>query len=74
MGAPYEENGVVYIYHGNADGIKHRAAQVIRGENIDPQIKGFGISLSKGLDIDENHYNGTCLRSLWVNNDKIVKK
>ncbi|XP_023711534.1 integrin alpha-9 isoform X2 [Cryptotermes secundus] len=57
VGAPYEGNGVVYIYHGSVDGIKYEPAQIIQAENIDPQIKGFGISLSKGADVDGNHYN-----------------
>ena len=69
MGAPYEQNGVVYIYHGCADGIKHKPVQIVQAENIDPRIKGFGISLSKGLDIDENHYNGMCLHACRVNED-----
>jgi integrin alpha 7 len=59
VGAPYEGNGAVYIYHGSVDGIKHEPSQIIRAENIDPRIKGFGISLSKGADVDGNHYNGT---------------
>jgi hypothetical protein len=59
VGAPYEGNGTVYIYHGSVDGVKHEPTQIIRAENIDPRIKGFGISLSKGVDIDGNHYNGT---------------
>jgi hypothetical protein len=58
VGAPYEGNGAVYIYHGSVDGIKYEPAQIIRAENIDPHIKGFGISLSKGADVDGNHYNG----------------
>jgi hypothetical protein len=71
VGAPYEQNGVVYIYHGSADGIKHKSAQIIQAENIDPQIKGFGISLSKGVDIDENHYNGTCLHACRLSDDEV---
>jgi hypothetical protein len=59
VGAPYEGNGVVYIYHGSVDGLKHEPAQIIRAEDIDQRIKGFGISLSKGVDVDGNHYNGT---------------
>jgi hypothetical protein len=59
VGAPYEGSGVVYIYHGSVDGVKHEPKQIIRAENIDSGIKGFGISLSKGADIDGNHYKGT---------------
>jgi integrin alpha 7 len=60
VGAPYEENGVVYVYHGSADGIKYKPTQIIQAEKIDERLKAFGISLSKGVDIDGNHYNGTC--------------
>jgi hypothetical protein len=63
VGAPYEGNGVVYIYHGSVDGIKHEPTQIIRAEDIDPRIKGFGISLSKGVDVDGNNYNGTPTRA-----------
>lgn len=75
VGAPYEENGVVYIYHGSAEGIKHKPAQIIKAETIDQRIKGFGIGLSKGVDIDGNHYNGRYWGASWVNDDKVeVKK
>lgn len=71
VGAPYEENGVVYVYHGSAEGIKHKPAQIIQAVTIDQQIKGFGIGLSKGVDIDGNHYNGRCWHACWVNDDKV---
>jgi hypothetical protein len=48
----------VYVYHGCLEGVKYRPAQIIQAESIDPQIKGFGISLSKGVDVDGNHYKG----------------
>jgi hypothetical protein len=59
VGAPYEGAGAVYIYHGDKMGIVFDPAQKILAENIDSRLKGFGISLSNGVDVDGNHYNGT---------------
>jgi len=58
VGAPYEGDGAVYIYHGDKSGIVFDPVQKILAENIDPRLKGFGISFSNGEDIDGNHYNG----------------
>jgi hypothetical protein len=72
VGAPYEENGVVYVYHGSTDGIKQMPAQIIQAKVIDQRIKGFGISLSKGVDIDGNHYNGKYCHACWVNDNNLA--
>lgn len=58
VGAPYEDKGAVYIYHGDKTGILFEPVQRILAESIDPRLKGFGISFSNGADIDGNHYNG----------------
>lgn len=58
VGAPYEGNGVVFIYHGDKTGIVFEPVQKIFAEKIDPGLNGFGISLSGGVDVDGNHYNG----------------
>ncbi|CAN7976434.1 unnamed protein product [Ixodes persulcatus] len=62
VGAPYEnEVGAVYIYHGNVilDG-KSEYAQRIAASSVSSRIgvplKGFGISISKGFDVDSNRY------------------
>ncbi|KDR08411.1 Integrin alpha-PS3 [Zootermopsis nevadensis] len=57
VGAPYEGNGVVFIYHGDKSGIIFEPVQKIFAEKIDPGLNGFGISLSGGVDVDGNHYN-----------------
>ncbi|KAG8232052.1 hypothetical protein J437_LFUL012003 [Ladona fulva] len=59
VGAPYEEDGsgAIYIYHGKHNGLNSKYSQRISAQQIDSAIKGFGISISKGLDIDSNHYN-----------------
>jgi len=58
VGAPYEGTGAVYIYNGDKSGIVFEPAQKILAENIDPRLKGFGISFSSGEDIDGNYYKG----------------
>ncbi|KAK4884517.1 hypothetical protein RN001_000788 [Aquatica leii] len=58
IGAPYENenSGVVYIYRGSAYGLTSEPSQRIVGKDFDPNIKGFGISISKPTDIDMNRY------------------
>jgi hypothetical protein len=60
VGAPYEESGtgVIYIYHGGKQGPKREVSQRIIGSEVHPQILGFGISFSRSLDVDGNHYPG----------------
>jgi hypothetical protein len=60
VGAPYEESGtgVIYIYHGGKRGPKREVSQRIVGSEVHPQILGFGISFSRSLDVDGNHYPG----------------
>lgn len=57
IGAPYEnERGVIYIYEGTSAGIYPEYSQRITAEEIDPTLSGFGISISRGKDIDSNNY------------------
>ncbi|CAB3366718.1 Hypothetical predicted protein [Cloeon dipterum] len=58
VGAPYEDEnrGVVYVYHGRKFGLEPIAAQRIAARDVDNSILGFGMSITKGTDIDENHY------------------
>ncbi|XP_063226281.1 integrin alpha-PS5-like [Bacillus rossius redtenbacheri] len=60
IGAPYgggDGRGAVYIYHGHRDGINTKYSQRILGSDIKPTVWGFGISISNGMDIDDNNYN-----------------
>ncbi|XP_050439552.1 integrin alpha-PS1 isoform X2 [Adelges cooleyi] len=58
VGAPYEGNGVVYIYLGSALGIVEEPSQVIRAENLEVNdLKTFGYSLgTNSIDLDQNGY------------------
>lgn len=59
VGAPYEDDGVVYIYLGSKDGLTAKPSQIITATDLgfaSNQIKTFGSSLSGGIDLDNNSY------------------
>ncbi|KAM3963779.1 integrin alpha-PS3 [Aphomia sociella] len=59
IGAPWENegSGVVYIYQGSDKGLKGQYAQRIMAEGA----SGFGMSLSKGYDIDNSFCNDVAI-------------
>ncbi|XP_077287629.1 integrin alpha-PS3-like [Arctopsyche grandis] len=61
IGSPYENygNGAVYIYLGTANGLDPVYSQRISMLHL----KGFGISISKGVDIDQNTCNDLAIGS-----------
>lgn len=60
VGAPYEENnsGTVYIFRGHKNGLRTKPSQIIKGKAVGSDILGFGISISRPVDVDHNHYEG----------------
>ncbi|XP_041440306.1 integrin alpha-7 isoform X1 [Xenopus laevis] len=62
IGAPYDGNGKVYIYHGSPKGLVTKPAQILDGISVG--IKTFGYSLSGGLDVDGNSYPDLLVGSL----------
>lgn len=52
VGAPYDGNGTVYIYHGSKGGILRPTQNIYAPSGT----RGFGISISKAVDIDSNEY------------------
>jgi len=62
VGAPYDGpngRGVVYVYHGSANGPLKKASQVISAEDVagTPRpLKTFGFALAGGIDLDGNQY------------------
>lgn len=60
IGAPYEDDGVVYIYLGSRAGLSKTPSQIIRASDLglrpDRKITTFGSFLSSGLDVDKNDY------------------
>ncbi|CAK8695048.1 integrin alpha-6-like [Clavelina lepadiformis] len=77
IGAPGANGGIgaVFIYHGNDDpneGVNDEPTQVLNGKDINNtaagilqyEMKGFGYSLSGGLDMDFNGYPDLLIGSL----------
>ncbi|XP_078287571.1 integrin alpha-7-like [Rhinoraja longicauda] len=62
VGAPYDEHGKVYIYHGNKFGLNIVPAQIIEGETVG--VTKFGYSIDGGIDIDDNFYPDMVVGSL----------
>ncbi|KAI5751699.1 hypothetical protein M8J77_010094 [Diaphorina citri] len=60
VGAPYQGNGVVYIYLGSKNGITTEPSQIIESESIPTPsgefLRTWGSSLSSGVDMDNNGY------------------
>lgn len=59
IGAPYEDDGVVYIYLGSQNGLVEKPSQIISPATlglITKPIKTFGSSLSGNVDLDGNSY------------------
>nr|XP_045593623.1 integrin alpha-4-like [Procambarus clarkii] len=58
VGAPYEDGGrgAVYIYRGGADGLQTKLSQKILASDLSQALKGFGVAISRGVDVDQNGY------------------
>lgn len=61
IGAPYEDDGAVYIYLGSKNGLTDKPSQIIRPSDLGltsglKPIRTFGSSLSGGIDLDSNSY------------------
>nr|UBZ54013.1 integrin alpha 7 [Penaeus japonicus] len=58
VGAPHEDEGAgaVYIYMGRPDGVGVGASQHLRAREFGNALRGFGVSLSRGVDVDGNGY------------------
>lgn len=58
VGAPYEDDGrgVVYIFRGSANGLMTKYAQRILARDLHQDLRSFGISISRGVDVDTNGY------------------
>ncbi|KFB36449.1 AGAP004303-PA-like protein [Anopheles sinensis] len=71
IGAPFEENGAVYVFLGTADGLQSKPSQRLTppaNELLTPQPM-FGHAISRGSDIDANGYNDLAIGS--PNDEKV---
>ncbi|GAB0091178.1 Integrin alpha-PS3 [Sergentomyia squamirostris] len=58
VGAPYEDNGAVYIFLGNQQGLQRKSVQKIVSPGGN---RLFGYSISRGVDIDHNGYGDVAI-------------
>lgn len=61
VGAPYagpHGRGVVYIFHGSANGVLEKPSQTILAEDVigSEHMSTFGFSIAGGIDLDNNLY------------------
>lgn len=56
IGAPWEDDGAVYIYLGSASGLRQTHSQKLQPQDFPQTMKGFGMGLSRGIDFDKNGY------------------
>ncbi|XP_048882023.1 integrin alpha-9 [Brienomyrus brachyistius] len=58
VGAPKQDDytGVVYIYHGDKNGIVSTYSMKLTGRSIHPSLRMFGQAISGGVDMDQNGY------------------
>lgn len=62
VGAPWEDgHGAVYIYLGSPQGLRSRFSQHLLPQDFSAPFSGFGMSISRGIDIDQNGYPGNVL-------------
>lgn len=58
VGAPYDGQGAVYIYHGGPDGAREKPSQIIKAKDVyQGSLSTFGFSIAGGVDLDNNQYN-----------------
>ncbi|KAJ7390000.1 integrin [Desmophyllum pertusum] len=56
IGAPFEGDGVVYVYHGSENGINPSYKQKLKGSSVDSGLRLFGSAIAGGVDMDGNGY------------------
>lgn len=59
ISAPNEGTGTVYIYSYDDISRSLILSQKISGKDVHSSLKGFGVSLSRTTDIDDNGFVGT---------------
>lgn len=73
VGAPWDDNGAVYIFLGSSSGLKPHYSQRLSPEDFTPDLKGFGMSVSRGTDIDNNGYPDLAIGSFLSGHALVVK-
>lgn len=73
VGAPWEGDGAVYVYMGSAGGLRQKYSQRITPETFPDQLSGFGMALSRGIDIDNNDYPDLAIGSFISGHVVVIK-
>lgn len=75
VGAPSEGGGAgaIYIFMGGSMGVVSRPSQHITAASLDVGLAGFGISLSPGLDVDNNGYSDMAVGSSFSDRAVLLK-
>ncbi|XP_060606128.1 integrin alpha-4-like [Ruditapes philippinarum] len=65
IGAPYADGlrGAIYIYNGYTGGVWPKYSQRIMASEIDTGLRGFGISISQGRDMNFDEINDIVIGS-----------
>ncbi|XP_043222873.1 integrin alpha-PS3-like [Amphibalanus amphitrite] len=73
VGAPYEEDGrgAVYVFRGGPGDFVTTASQRIAASELNADLRGFGISLSRGVDVDGNRYPDVAVGS-YASGDAVL--
>jgi len=73
VGAPYEGQGAVYIFHGGPEGLRSEPSQRIYAGQLPSTVqplRTFGHTLSAGVDMDLNGYPDMVVGAFGV--DKLL--
>ncbi|KAK7080194.1 hypothetical protein SK128_005032 [Halocaridina rubra] len=77
VGSPFEDEGkgAVYIYMGSPSGLRGKFAQRLSAEDFPsiPNLVGLGMSISKGIDVDGNHYKDLAIGSFMSGHALVLR-
>ncbi|CAH0550564.1 unnamed protein product [Brassicogethes aeneus] len=73
VAAPFQDKGVVYIYHGTATGLNPSASQKIQGKSVYQNLKGFGFSFSKPCDVFNKNVSDLAIGSFLSGHAVILR-
>ncbi|XP_050702426.1 integrin alpha-PS3-like [Eriocheir sinensis] len=74
VGAPWEGRGAVYVFLGSRNGLRQQYSQRLSPEDFSPPgLRGFGMSMSRGIDIDNNGYPDVAIGSILSGHVAVVK-
>ncbi|XP_068247321.1 integrin alpha-PS3-like [Palaemon carinicauda] len=77
VGAPWENDGkgAVYIYMGSEIGLRQVYAQRLSPDDFPsvPNLSGFGMGISRGIDVDNNEYPDLAIGSFLSGHSVVLK-